>query len=211
MEKPQDEILEKLLERVNIVDWDALIVGDGSGTGWNTPCGWGGVLIDKNSKGRKLFYGGLSMGSINLAEMMPYFQSLVWYEETYGKKLRKRFGTVNVHIITDSQVTALHGGRTASGFEDLPKVPQRSLWAAMREFRALGYRIHWHWAERCDSGLNVLGDLVAGLARRSIKNIDPSVDLAKQAAEAIGNLTFRDPASGEVLSPYLINPSTEIA
>jgi len=211
---PQAELLQKVLDRANIGDWDLLLIGDGSGTGWEDACGWASILIDKSNRARKTFYGGMNFGSVNLAEMMPYFQSMVWYHHSHGKARLKQKCPLLVHVITDSQVTALHGNRAASGHEDLAKVGHRALWAAMREFAALGYRFEWHWAGRCDSGLNYLADLIAGLSRREIKHVGidlTGVDgvLAVRGANAIQRVTFADPETGEVISPYSINPDGE--
>jgi hypothetical protein len=156
----------------------------------------------------------MNFGSVNLAEMMPYLQALSWYHHSHGKARLKQKCPLLVHVITDSQVTALHGNRTASGHEDIPKVGHRALWAAMREFKALGYQIEYHWAERSDSGLNYLADLIAGLSRREIKhvNIDlTGVDgvLSVRGANAIGQVTFCDPETGNQISSYEINPDEE--
>ena len=43
------------LKHLKIDQWDALIVGDGSGTGWKQGAGWAAVLIDHTSFARKLF------------------------------------------------------------------------------------------------------------------------------------------------------------
>ena len=189
-------------------------MGDGSGTGWNDACGWASVLIDRHTKSRKTFYGGMNLGSVNLAEMMPYFQALSWYHNAHGMARLKERCPLHVHVITDSQVTALHGNRAASGHENLPKIGHRALWAAMREFKALGYQLEYHWAERSDSGLNYLSDLIAGLSRREIKHIDANITgvdgvLAVRGANAIGQVTFKDPETGDPISPYEINPIEE--
>lgn len=206
---PQAELLQAILDRANIGDWDVLLIGDGSGTGWDSPAGWASVLIDRRTSGRRTFYGGLNLGSINLAEMMPYFQALCWFHNAHGmERLRERCPLL-VHVITDSQVTALHGNRAANRHEDLPKVGQRPLWAAVREFAALGYRIQFHWAERCESGLNYLADLIAALSRRGIMQIDQLATddaLAAKARQAIERVTFCDPATGRPISAYEINP-----
>lgn len=154
----------------------------------------------------------MNFGSVNLAEMMPYFQALSWYHNAHGMRRLKERCPLLVHVITDSQVTALHGNRAASGYESLPKIGHRALWAAMREFKVLGYQIEYHWAERNDSGLNNLADLIAGLSRRVVKNINPvEVDSALSGcgADAVGQVTFKDPKTGCPISPYEINPIEE--
>lgn len=206
---PCAQTLNHLLARAHIGDWDLLLVGDGSGTGWEDACGWASVLIDRHTSSRKTFYGGMNFGSVNLAEMMPYYQALCWYHHSHGMRMLKRKCPLRTHIITDSQVTALHGNRAAGAYEPLPKVGHRALWAAFREFGALGYQMEFHWVGRSEVDLNVLGDLIAGLSRREMLavNVCESDDpVAIKAARAIGNLQFCDPLTGERINPYTINP-----
>lgn len=143
--------------------------------------------------------------------MMPYLQAMCWYHHTIGTARLKQKSPLLVHIITDSQVTALHGNRSGIAHESLPHVGGRALWAGIRELTALGYRLQWHWAERCDSSLNYLSDLIAGLSRRAIMECNPPSDpedvaLCVKAARALSLLAFKDPATGEPISPYTLNP-----
>lgn len=204
------EILQEVLNRAGIqeVDWDLVLIGDGSGTGWEDAAGWAGVLIDKETRGRRLMYGAMNKGSVNLAELMPYVQSLAWYHSQFGESALKRKGMLRVHVITDSQVTAQHGIQSCRPGEPLPNVPQRTLWAAVREMTRIGYVIQWHWAARSTSGLNYLSDLVAGLSRRSVMGVEVGGMYAEavRAAKALDQLSFADPLTGEPISPYGINP-----
>jgi hypothetical protein len=168
------------------------------------------VLIDRLTAGRKLFYGAMSRGSINLAEMMPYYQALCWYHHVHGKERLKRRAPLRVHVITDSQVTTTHGNAAAHGSATLPKVGHRALWMAMREFGNMGYAIQFHWAGRSDSSLNNLCDLVAALSRRAIRDMPEHAASATAVTQAFSDLTFRDPETGEPLSPYSFNPDTEL-
>lgn len=197
-----------MLTKAGITEWDLLIVGDGSGTGWGDACGWASVLIDRRTRNRKLFYGAMNLGSVNLAEMMPYYQALAWFHNNHGKARLKERSPLLVHVITDSQVTALHGNRITNKHEGLPKVAHRALWAGVQEFIALGYRLEFRWARRDTSGLNNLCDLIAGLSRRAIKDTEPSgvEGSANRMADALGRLTFADPETGRPISPYEINP-----
>jgi hypothetical protein len=45
------------------MDWDVLIIGDGSGTGWSEPCGWASVLHERYSNMRQLFTGAMNHGT----------------------------------------------------------------------------------------------------------------------------------------------------
>lgn len=210
------ELLQQVLQRANISKWDILLVGDGSGSGWHDPCGWATTLIDRQTKMRKVFFGANNCGSINLAEMMPYLLALSWFHARHGKKRLRQQGVLRVHVITDSQVTALHGTRVAQQHE-LPTVGHRALWAAMQEFGRRGYQIEYHWAPRSESLLNWASDLLAGLARREVKHLNNLVNrgdgfdgcLAARAAGVVGRIEFADPADGAPIDINLINHDEE--
>lgn len=199
-----------MLAKLGITVWDVLLIGDGSGNGHEFPCGWASVLIDRETRNRKTFYGAMNQGSINLAEMMPYLQGLSWYHNTHGHDRLKIRTPQVVHVVTDSQVTALHGNNTSHGHEQLPKIGHRALWAAMRDLCSVGYRIQYHWAERSHVNMNYLADLIAGLSRRQIMGVDVDelghTELAARAAAALAAIRICDPLTGEPISPYHINP-----
>jgi hypothetical protein len=201
-------LLQHVLQRAGIADWDVLIVGDGSGNQWELPCGWAYVLIDRATRGRRCDWGGMSAGSINFAETMPYLHALNWYDQHGGGKERlKQQGTLKVHIITDSQVIA-RWGTQANGAEELPR-KHAILFGGMRELRRLGYIFTFHWAPRLDSRFNWLADLLAGLSRRSfLGQIHPGRDetLAQQAMLALGQLQFQDPTTQEAINLYGLHP-----
>src|SRR5688572_22541252 len=78
--EPDAELLQAVLQRTGISLWDVFIVGDGSGCKWDAGCGWSGILVDRETRGRKLFAGAATVGSVNFAEAMPYCQALNWYD-----------------------------------------------------------------------------------------------------------------------------------
>jgi len=209
---PQAELLQAVLDRAGITHWDLLLVGDGSGNQWNLPSGWASILVHRWHGIRPLFFGAMNSGSINLAEMMPYLQALTWYDKHAGHAEIKTSGPRNVHIITDSRVIATHGTTAADFKQPLPACSQRALWAAMREFGFMGYRITWHWAARSSNSLNFLADLIAGMARREIDLLAKKAattsyaSLAARAAEALASVGFVDPASSELLDINALNP-----
>ena len=53
--------LQTVLDHLGVkeTDWDVVIIGDGSGSDWQSPCGWASVLIDKETRNRKVFYGAI--------------------------------------------------------------------------------------------------------------------------------------------------------
>lgn len=207
--RPDVELLQALLNRLQIQDnsWDLLLVGDGSGTGWLNGCGWAAALVDKLTRGRRLFFGGMNAGSVNLAEMLPYLQALTWFHATHGASRLKQCGTLLVHILTDSQVIANEGTKAANLSEELPR-SRIALWAAMREFRRLGYRLTYHWTPRSSYDLNLVADLISSLCRRQVITIDGPGDdgYAAQAAAAVDAVRLVDPATGEEIRLHDINP-----
>ena len=184
-------------------------MGDGSGTGWQDACGWAVVMVDRETRARQLFYGGMSDGTVNVAELMPYLQALGYFHNQGGKQRLKRDGLVRVFIITDSRVTATNGTTAVNPTKPLPR-SHGPLWAAMREYANLGYAIKFRWAQRSDSLLNWTSDLVAGLSRRAMLRGTEQIvrgDTATEAAEAIEDVEFVDPESGEAINLQDLNPS----
>lgn len=211
-DRPERELLSQVMQRLGNPKWDLFIVGDGSGSGWDNACGWAATLIDKNFQVRRFFYGGMDCGSVNFAESMPYIQSLTWYDTHHGKHALESIGYLNVVILTDSQVIAQWGNKAMSiDGEALPR-KQLALWAGVRELRRVGYHCQFHWAPRMTTELNWAADLMAGLTRREVMNAaEPDyvagANHAARAANAVANLVFHDPETGERLNPYLINPA----
>ena len=110
--------LDEVITQVGIPDtWDVLIVGDGAGCWWDRPCGWGCTLIDRHAGRRRAFYGGMSSGSIAIAEMMPTVHAMLWYTEFHGKTRKLQLGrsTLNVHIVTDNEATVTHWSLLSAG------------------------------------------------------------------------------------------------
>jgi len=211
-DRSERELLSDVIQKIGNPPWDLLLVGDGSGTGWNQACGWACTLIEKQSNLRRFFYGGMDSGSINLAEVMPYLQGLTWYDANVGKERLQKLDYLRVVVLTDSQVTA-HWGNQAMGSVDA-SVPRKQLgfYAAMRELRRVGYHCTFHWAPRMTTDLNWVADLMAGLTRQEvIRAANPTyvfgADHAVRAANAISNLVFHDPTTGARLTPYALNPT----
>lgn len=182
-----------------------LLVGDGSGNASDKACGWAGILIDMQTRGRRVSYGAVNQGSINFAEMMPYLQLLTWFDQYHGKARLENRGSLRVHIVTDSQVVANWGAAAMSPTSLTPR-KQGPYWAAMRYLRSLGYLCEFHWAPRQTTELNWAADLIAGLARAAVLDLPGDLHISSQtvgqrAAEAIGNLDFKSP-DGTPLDVY---------
>lgn len=185
--------LTELLNHCKITEWDTLIIGDGSGTGWKKGAGWASVLIDKYSGARKLFYGAMNTGTVTLGEMMPYLHALSWYTGKDGpghhrrKELSQAGKQMKVHIVTDSQIVAMAGNNPES------RRSHQELWKAFDEYRKRGFIINFHFIERDRVNLNVLVDEVSRQAR---------LDMEDTFGKAVGTLCKRYPGLPEDVTIY---------
>jgi hypothetical protein len=174
-----------------IEHWDALLVGDGSGSGWLQPMGWCCVLIDRAGRARQRFYGGANLGTSVMAELLPYVQALSWYEER-----RSRLGITSlctVHVVTDCKPIEQDGAALHRGAKSLLEVrANKPLWAAMQAFESQGYILHFHYIERATAALNVYCD-----------------DVSKQCFHAMKHLPEPHDGKGRVVSIYECNPDEE--
>lgn len=204
---PQDSAqLQPLLDRLGIQpDWDLLIIGDGSGSGWQGPCGWAALLVCRNHLvqgrlGRRLFAGAMTLGSVNMAESMPYLEALSWYDATLGRDSGRP--AFNAHLVTDSQVIANWVQRAGGGAK--PPRSGAGFVGAVQAWQAHGYRFRAHWAPRMSTGFNWACDLIAGLCRRAVLGA-VGEHSAEGLARAIAAVTPHDPATGQPIDPYLLN------
>jgi hypothetical protein len=162
--------LAALLEHCKITEWDALIIGDGSGTGWKLGAGWASVLIDRVSGARKLFFGAMNSGTITLGELMPYLHALSWYTNKDGpgshrrKEKQSRGKALQIHIITDSQIIAVSGNNPES------RHSHQEFWKAFDEYRHRGFVITFHFLERAKADMNILVDEVSRQARLDLES-----------------------------------------
>jgi len=162
--------LSSLLTHLKISQWDALIVGDGSGTGWKMGAGWASVLIDHASHARKAFWGGMNTGTVTLGELFPYIHALSWYtgKDGPGRHRQRELSQLNrfmqVHIVTDSQVIATSGNRPAS------RRAHQELWAVFEAYQKRGFEFTFHFVERDRVDLNILVDEVSRQARLAVED-----------------------------------------
>ena len=164
--RPRAVPLEEALRRLKVPDdWDMLMVGDGSGCGWDIGAGWAVACIERDQPKPKVCYGAMNPGTVNIAELMPYIHGLSWYVE----ELRKRKAPTEirvVRIITDSTHTQQRGdkpdkvlGKKNSGF-----------WGAFNALERQGLVIHWHHFHRNTLALNSFTDCVSRAARVALRD-----------------------------------------
>lgn len=208
------ELLSAMLQKLGNPKYDVLIVGDGSGTGWATACGWACTLVIKNPENRRFFYGGMDTASINMAESMPYLHALTWYDNNGGYDRLKLVGHLDVLILTDSEVTANWGNQAMQPYPvEVPR-KQVGIYAALREYGRLGYNCKFVWIPRQSNGFNYMADLIAGITRRTVIAVNNDMlgdvsQIATRTAQAIDNMVVMDPNTKQVLTPYAVHPTTE--
>lgn len=142
------------------------------------------------------------------ASQRPYVQLLSWFDQHHGKERLQNLGSLNVHIVTDSQVVANWGTAAMTPGSPVPR-KYGAYWSAMRYFRSLGYVCTFHWAPRMTTNLNWASDLIAGLARVAMvqlpsESASSDMTIAQRAAETIGQLDFHSP-SGVPLDVYSLD------
>jgi ribonuclease HI len=209
LKKTELETIERLTKSWNIGDWDVLIVGDGSGQGWANGCGWASVLIDRHldkKGGRKLLHGAWNLGTINLAELMPYYHALAWYADWRAKNAHpcSARGLTRVAIVSDCKALVEQGQKILNGdkaWEDVKA--NRGLWLALYDFVRLGYVLNFHWAARATSALNVYCDAVANSSRLAVSDTQLK---AQQAATALNSVMLPHTKRKEPVSIYDCNP-----
>lgn len=165
------DTLARFLATHHIAAWDVLLFGDGSGSVWEQPCGWASVSIERvapQTSGaagpvRRVWYGALNNGTVNMAEALAYLAPLNWLvaqDEDRRKNTGMRRTAHRIHIFTDSQYCRDSGNRAG---RSLGK--NSVLWAAFDVFKRHGYLIEWHWIRRDQVALNQYVDLLSKLAR----------------------------------------------
>ncbi len=174
----EQSTLANLLRAYAITNWDLILIGDGSGSSAVHPCGWSVVIIDRRTGVRTLLVGGQNMGSITLAEALPYLLAL----QHFDSNIR---GTIHaadpgerqelfVHILTDSQHTA----RAGQGKHSRDKYG--AIWAGLDHFGKLGYYLNWHWFESGRENpflLHSFTDEMASVGRSRMMDIEQSIEL----------------------------------
>lgn len=174
---PPDDVLKSL----HVDYWDVVVIGDGSGTGWEESCGWAWVVHDHWSNLRKCGYGAYSAGTSYLAEIMAHFHAIRWYAAGPGKSLLHRRSythpgsSLSVHLLSDSQSVVGQGNSTRTD-RDQPE------WLLFDALAARGYRFTWHWVPREQLGLHRLTDHLSRESRLSLP------DLADMAIESVSQV-----------------------
>ena len=162
---PMKETFEALLQRLGIEEWDLVLIGDGSGSNWKCECGWACVTFEASTLERRVFYGAMNMGTVNVGEMMAYLQPLTWYlSKNQDDKLNKLSRSRVIHIITDSEYVKTRGQNGNVGSKR-----NHIMWSVLELIKRQGYVMHWHHVPRDSVAANQYADLLCKSARHLIK------------------------------------------
>lgn len=186
--------MQHLLQKLGHPPCDVLIVGDGSGTGWEDGCGYSCVLIDLRQRTRVLLYGGAKPAPITYAELAPYIHAFMWH----NKCMRQDRSIQNTIVVTDSQYVATAANNVAADIHDDELMMATQMLAAARR---LGYAFSFIWQPRIDNGGNYISDLIAGMCRREIMaaadvQASPYQSVATRARHAIERFRPYNPVTG---------------
>lgn len=172
-ENPRKDMLQPLLEWTqaqNLPEWDVLLVGDGSGSKWEVGSGWCCTLVERVTGMRQQFWGGMNLGTVPIAEIMPYVHALLWYADRKTKLIKTHKAT-RVLIVCDNQPLMQQGQQLARGARTPNSLDSnRPLWRALIGFQSEGFKLHFHWIERVTIALNRYADAMASTARKSIRD-----------------------------------------
>jgi ribonuclease HI len=156
--------LEDLARQLFVADFDLLLVGDGSGTVYAQPAGWGCLAYDRRKQQVNLHTGATSCGTNNFAELVPYVQAL-WHHHQDHQQAPAI--PVRVQIISDSELTVRCGNGCYA------RRANACLWASIAWFEQNGYRLAWRHVLRNSNPWSALMDAVAGQARRLLLHPPP--------------------------------------
>lgn len=139
------ENLEDLLLAYEIDLWDAVIIGDGSGTTRENTCGWASVLFEAGAEQPNWFYGGFNSGTNNVAEMMAILQPLM--DLTSRKRGLKPNGLIT-HVFSDSSYVINGLAAGSSVLHASTTGANKELWHALHGARRNGIVILPHHVPR---------------------------------------------------------------
>jgi ribonuclease HI len=136
---------------------DIIMMGDGSGTTSDYPCGYSTVIYFKSTDTSWLVWGGFSNGTNNFAELNAYLPAL-WNIDNMRIEMRLSHPP-KILIISDSELTV------KCGKNEYARTKNRSLWAVIEHFEKYGWQFNWHHINRLTRIPNKVSDLIANLAR----------------------------------------------
>jgi len=158
--------LEHVSGQLSLTDFDVLLIADGSGTVSTEPAGWACTVYDRRKQEVLIHTGGWSVGTNNLAELVPFVHAL-WHLNQGERELVAK--PVVVQIVSDSELTVRCGSgqyeRRANG----------CYWAAIQWFEEHDYLLHWLHVRRNSNLWNEWMDAIAASARQAMAAVWPSL------------------------------------
>ena len=191
------DTLKKLLEYLNIRDWDLLIIGDGSGCGWNMGAGWAWSLLDRQSKARAAACGALDKGTVTIGELFPCWMALNWYVSEDGpgrdrqKEMIKTGKRIQTIICSDS-TGVVNAGNYPPARKSYPDI-----WSAIEYYQQHGFNLLFKHIPRDMVNMHILLDQYARRAR---------INLKTSYQQTIADLQTAHPSLQEDLTIYDLNP-----
>jgi hypothetical protein len=82
--------LDELATDLQLPNFDLLLMGDGSGTVYREPAGWACLAYDRRRGDVRLHLGGMSCGTNNAAELLPFLQALWYHDQTRDRQAATR-------------------------------------------------------------------------------------------------------------------------
>lgn len=158
------EEFEEVARHLCLPEFDVAIIGDGSGTTPGNSCGWYATAYLKKSRQLLRFWGGVSSGTNNTAELSPYVFAL-WHLDALARKADPGWPagrSVRVAVVSDSELTVRCGNREYARKANL------ALWAAIECYERNGFELHWVHIPRNSNPFSVRADDVAGRVRLAL-------------------------------------------
>lgn len=152
------EPLDDMLARLEIRNWDWLLVGDGSGTSLDHACGWSCVAVGRREGVRHTLAGACSHGTSQFSEIMAVMHGVAWLCQYTKRSRHTEYGRrsyLNVHVLTDN-ANCRQSAQKAPG--ERPDAGFAPFWSMFDGFERQGLILHWHHVRRETVGLNAYAD-----------------------------------------------------
>lgn len=178
---------ERLAAGLGIAAWDALLIGDGAGSGaWTMGIGHACVLYDRKTGAESIVWGGWSGGAVIMAELLAFLQGFWTFDKLYG---HERLGTnpqaQHVVFLTDNQPIVAQSVDVRRGKPVSPDT--MPIWAAIQAISRRGYSYELRWVPRLSLDRHTVADDLSRRTRVAVQNpelgantlsIPPSIVLA---------------------------------
>lgn len=113
----QRKLLRRFARNRDLEPYDLLLLGDGSGNTHQQPAGWACISYDRPLKQAVVHAGGLTAGTTNLVELMPFVHALWFHTRQHRHEMVSSY-KVSIVITSAGKIfTRLtqHIGRTDVG------------------------------------------------------------------------------------------------